>query len=127
MTAIVEGVTFDAVRPLRVARFWAAALEWDLDEPSRALSAEDDPDYAGVVDPASRGLPFGFVRVPEPKTVKNRMHFDLSATLELDDEIARLTGLGATPLDRHREAGYTWMVMQDPEGNEFCVGVLSPD
>jgi hypothetical protein len=58
-----------------------------------------------------------FARVPEPKTAKNRMHFDLRAPGAVADEVRRLTALGATVV-RH-EAAHT--VMQDPEGNEFCV------
>ena len=58
-----------------------------------------------------------FVRVPEPKAAKNRIHFDLRAPGAIADEVARLRGLGATVV---RE-GDDLVVMQDPEGNEFCV------
>jgi predicted enzyme related to lactoylglutathione lyase len=122
MTSRVEGVTFDASNPLLIARFWAAALGWNLDERAVLSQDGDDPESAGLVDPGGRALPFGFVRVPEPKTAKNRMHFDLGADGDMETEIARLVGLGARTLESHGEGGYTWTVMQDPEGNEFCLG-----
>ena len=61
-----------------------------------------------------------FAKVPEPKTAKNRMHVDM-ATPDRDAEVARLIGLGATRVTDMNEWGYEWTVMQDPEGNEFCV------
>ena len=61
-----------------------------------------------------------FVRVPEPKTAKNRMHLDVM-TLDPEAEIARLVELGATRVADMEEFGYEWTVMADPEGNEFCL------
>ena len=61
-----------------------------------------------------------FLKVPEGKTVKNRMHVDFRAP-DREAEVARLVGLGATRGDTHNEFGLTWTVLQDPEGNEFCV------
>jgi Glyoxalase-like domain len=64
-----------------------------------------------------------FIRVPEPKTVKNRVHLDLMPTGRTrDEEVQRLLGLGATLLaDRRRPDGSGWLVLADPEGNELCV------
>ena len=64
-----------------------------------------------------------FVQVPEPKTVKNRMHLDLGpADHTRDVEVARLSALGASVVADHRTAeGLGWVVMTDPEGNEFCI------
>ncbi len=61
-----------------------------------------------------------FVRVPEPKTAKNRIHLDVMTT-DPEHEIDRLVGLGATRARDMEEYGYMWTVMADPEGNEFCV------
>ena len=58
--------------------------------------------------------------MPEPKTAKNRMHVDM-ATADWDTEVARLVGLGAKRVADMSEWGYEWTVLQDPEGNEFCV------
>ena len=61
-----------------------------------------------------------FNKVPEPKTAKNRMHVDLAAA-DREAEVARLVELGAKRVTDMDEWGYQWTVMQDPEGNEFCV------
>ncbi|HEU5130371.1 MAG TPA: VOC family protein [Glycomyces sp.] len=82
-------------------------------------------DPAAPVDPHSgvgEGVRMLFQQVPEPKTVKNRMHLDLHYGADrIDAEAARLEGLGATRLAEHREGPSRWIVMGDPEGNEFCV------
>jgi len=110
MASYIKTVTWDCADALRVARFWAAALGTDVDE-------ESTPDRAFVEAAGWGGPNMWFVRVPEAKTAKNRMHFDLRAPGPVADEVARLTALGATVLD----AGPDLTVMADPEGNEFCV------
>jgi Glyoxalase-like domain len=110
MPAFIKSVTFDCSDALTLARFWAAALGSDVDEEATAARA--------YVEAAGWGGPnMWFIRVPEPKTAKNRMHFDLRAPGETATEVRRLAALGASVV-RH-DATYT--VMQDPEGNEFCV------
>jgi hypothetical protein len=110
VASLIKTVTFDAADALGLARFWAAALGSDVDEDSTADKA--------FVEAAGWGGPnMWFNRVPEPKTAKNRMHFDLRAPGSVDDEVARLERLGASVLRRHGH--YT--EMRDPEGNEFCV------
>jgi hypothetical protein len=110
MAALIKTVTFDCADVLAQARFWAGALGSDVDEESTSARA--------YVEAAGWGGPnMWFARVPEPKTAKNRMHFDLRAPGAEADEVRRLAALGATVV-RH-EAAHT--VMQDPEGNEFCV------
>jgi glyoxalase superfamily protein len=106
----IKNVTFDAADALALATFWAAALGTDVDEDSTAERA--------YVEAAGWGGPnMWFVRVPEPKTAKNRMHLDLRAPGPVADEVARLEGLGATVV-----AVYDALTtMRDPEGNEFCV------
>jgi hypothetical protein len=110
MPSFVKSVTFDALEPLALAAFWAAALGSDVDEDSTAERA--------WVEPAGWGGPnLWFQRVPEPKAAKNRQHFDLRAVGPLDAERDRLVALGARVV---REGG-DLIVMLDPEGNEFCL------
>ncbi|WP_433047406.1 VOC family protein [Dactylosporangium sp. CS-033363] len=106
----IKSVTFDCTDALAQATFWAAALGSDVDEDSTADRA--------FVEAAGWGGPnIWFQRVPEPKTAKNRQHFDLRAPGPVADEVARLESLGAHVLQR----GDDLTVMADPEGNEFCV------
>jgi hypothetical protein len=110
MAAYIKSVTFDSVDALVLARFWAAALGTDVDEESTSDKA--------FVEAAGWGGPnIWFARVPEGKTAKNRMHFDLRAPGTVAEEVARLEALGATVL----HPGEELTVMADPEGNEFCV------
>jgi Glyoxalase-like domain len=110
MVTFIKSVTFDCRDALRLAEFWAAALGSDVDEDST-------PQKAFVEAPGWGGPNIWFARVPEPKTAKNRLHFDLRAPNGISEEVARLQGLGASVL----WAGEELVVMQDPEGNEFCV------
>jgi catechol 2,3-dioxygenase-like lactoylglutathione lyase family enzyme len=110
MPVYIKTVTFDCADALVLARFWAAALGSDVDE-------ESTPDRAYVEAPGWGGPNMWFVRVPEPKTAKNRMHFDLRAPDSIEDEVTRLAALGATIQRVDPEL----TVMRDPEGNEFCV------
>src|SRR5258706_3263235 len=110
MAAVIKSVTFDCADALVLARFWAAALGTDVDEDGTAERA--------FVEAAGWGGPnIWFNRVPEPKSAKNRVHFDLRAPGPVADEAARLTRLGATVLDGRENH----IVMADPEGNEFFV------
>lgn len=110
MVAFVKSVTFDCEEPLVVAAFWAAVLGSNVDEDSTGDRA--------WVEPAGWGGPnIWFQRVPEPKAAKNRQHFDLRAVGELAGEVVRLRELGAEVVCEHEDL----VVMQDPEGNEFCI------
>lgn len=110
MAAVIKSVSFDCADALVLARFWAAALGTDVDE-----EATSDRAY---VEAAGWGGPnMWFARVPESKTAKNRMHFDLRAPGAVADEVSRLEALGATLVPA--TDGHT--VMNDPEGNVFCV------
>jgi|SRR5882724_3362036 len=113
MSSTVLGISFDAHDAHVAASFWAAAL-------GRAVADGASSDNAAVdADPAIPGSRIGFHRVPESKTVKNRMHFDL-ITADFDAEIDRLTGLGAAKLNEIKDGGH-WATLADPEGNEFDV------
>ncbi|GHH67695.1 glyoxalase [Promicromonospora soli] len=124
--ATLKDVVFDCRHPASVARFWATALDgydvapYDEEELARlrAIGVDDPEDDPSVlVEALDGGLPrLFFHRVPEPKTVKNRVHLDLRAA-DREAEVARLIGAGASEVGRHED----WVVMADPEGNEFCV------
>jgi len=110
MASVIKSVSFDAADALALARFWAAALGSDVDEESTVDKA--------FVEAAGWGGPnMWFTRVPEAKTAKNRVHFDLRAPAGMDEEVARLHRIGARVVRRHAHL----TVMTDPEGNEFCV------
>ena len=137
-------VVFDCADPDRMARFWAEALGYKLQDPPPGFASWEDwareqripeerwNDVGAAVDPDGRGPRLYFQRVPEPKTVKNRVHLDLNISggpgtplderrERVDAEVERLTGLGATRLRAAEELGQYWVVMQDIEGNELCV------
>src|SRR5436190_10431687 len=105
-------LVIDCADPARVADFWAAVLGW---------SKSGEGDELEVAGPPGSGPTLLFTRVPEPKTVKNRLHIDVNPVgCEQEQEVERLIGLGA----RHADVGQgqqTWVVLADPEGNEFCV------
>jgi predicted enzyme related to lactoylglutathione lyase len=114
MSLRIDTVTFDCADVMALARFWAAALDWDLDP-------ESEPDGALVRDPTGRSKGIYFQPVPESKIAKNRVHIDLRPSGSMAAEVARLEGLGATVQGRVDEEGSFWTVMLDPEGNELCV------
>ncbi|MFD9326496.1 VOC family protein [Streptomyces sp. NPDC060065] len=142
-------LVIDSADPHSQADFWAAALGYEVEDNSalveRLLGAGAVPaeltveshgrrafrDLIAVRHPddpyeEASGTGLGrrllFQRVPEPKTVKNRLHLDLHAGAERREaEVSRLEGLGASVLRQVKEPGGEWVVMTDPEGNEFCV------
>jgi Glyoxalase-like domain len=117
----------DAADPHRLAAFWADALGY-VAEPGY-----DEPDGASIVDPDGRGPAIGFLRVPEGKTSKNRMHIDIRVAGEppwdpaererlIRARAADLTTRGATFVrEEHYGEEFGHITMLDPEGNEFCV------
>ncbi|GIU99455.1 MAG: lactoylglutathione lyase [Actinomycetota bacterium] len=116
----LDAVTIDCRDPLALARFWAAVFDTDI------ASADDEgPRYVDLRP--TPGVPtLRFQRVPEPKSVKNRLHLDV-AVADLEAAEARVAALGGTRISPgvFDEFGYRWIVMADPEGNEFCL-VLPP-
>jgi predicted enzyme related to lactoylglutathione lyase len=114
VSSFIHNITFDCRDAERLAAFWAAVTGWPA---SRAYEDE----YA--VDPGDGRAKLYFVPVPERKTVKNRVHLDvIPSDRTQDQEIARLTGLGATMVTDNRPE-FGWVTMADPEGNEFCLEV----
>ena len=122
--ARIHDVTFDSRHPASIARFWAAALDgyevapYDQAELGRLrLNGIADPEDDPTVVVEAPGAPRLFFQlVSEPKAVKNRIHLDLRCD-SFDAEVARLTALGASVLERHD----SHIVLLDPEGNEFCL------
>ena len=112
-------MVIDAHDPAGLARFWAGALDWEVgvDEPEEATVWPPGFDY-----PAPGALPLVFVPVPESKTVKNRIHLDLAtqSTAHQQGLVGRVRDLGAVPVDIGQR-DVPWVVLADPEGNEFCV------
>jgi hypothetical protein len=106
-----EQVIVDADDPAGLGGWWATALDW--------VVVDDDPEEYEI-RPAPDRLPgLLFVRVPEPKTLKNRLHLDFRPD-DRDAEVTRLLDLGATRADIG-QGDETWVVLRDPEDNEFCV------
>jgi uncharacterized protein (TIGR03086 family) len=115
----IKNITFDCADPYRLAVFWSQ-LTGFIEDPDNG-NAPDDPE-AVLLSPD--GLPaLLFIAVPERKQVKNRVHLDL-VPLECgrDEEVNRLVGVGARLVDdQRRPDGTGWVVLADPEGNEFCI------
>jgi hypothetical protein len=135
-------VTFDADDPKRVGQFWAAVLGYVEQPPPAGFDtfdefldsigwpADERDDFYAVVDPDGTGPRLYFQRVPEGKTVKNRLHLDVNVGAGLAGDERRaavrrradeLIALGATEVRDADERGEHWIVMRDVEGNEFCL------
>jgi predicted enzyme related to lactoylglutathione lyase len=114
-TSRLAAICFDASDPHRLARFWADALGWEVED-------VDDDEVAGIVPTDGTTGQILFLRVPEPKTGKNRLHLDIAPPTHVDQaaEVERLLALGATRIDIGQR-DVSWVVMADPDGNEFCV------
>ena len=117
MASRIHAITIDCLDAERLAEFWAAALGYER----RELSGE----FLVLGDPHDAGPRLLFQRVSEPKSVKNRVHLDLTAEDE-EAEVERLVTLGAARVGRIERDGGGWTVMVDPEGNEFCVERVQP-
>lgn len=120
MPARIQDITFDCRDPHRLAAFWAEVLGF-IEDPSHPNLPDDDE--VQIIDPAGHHPGLLFIAVPEPKTVKNRVHLDLRPKEPREETVDRLIALGGTIVDDRRAAdGTGWVVMADPEGNELCVG-----
>ena len=119
MAVRIKSITFDCTDPYRLAQFWSQ-LTGFTEDPDNG-NAPDDPE-ALLLAPDGR-LALLFIAVPEPKHVKNRVHLDLVPLDRRRDEVVDwLVGLGARVVDDHRRPdGAGWVVLADPEGNEFCI------
>lgn len=115
----LQCITIDSANPKRIAEFWAAALDWKItfeDENEVCLELLDgSPEVGRIPD-------LLFLKNPDSKSVKNRLHFDLRPQ-DQEAEVVRLEKLGAKRIEigQSDDEGTTWVVMSDPDGNEFCV------
>jgi predicted enzyme related to lactoylglutathione lyase len=133
-------IAVDCSDPERLAAFWAEVLAYRLLDPpdghaswsefSAAEAHESGEAWRIIGDPTSRGPTILFHSVPEQKTTKNRVHLDVwvpreesiaQGTTTVEAEAARLVQLGATRIRTRDDDGDFYIVMQDPEGNEFCI------
>ena len=121
MTSFIAHTTVDCRNAYELAAWWKQVLGY--------TDLEDDPNEPGheecmIVSPDG-GHRLLFIEVPDEKSVKNRIHFDIQPQDGTrDDEVRRVVGLGATETDDQRDhygPGIGWVVLQDPEGNEFCI------
>jgi catechol 2,3-dioxygenase-like lactoylglutathione lyase family enzyme len=119
MTALPRHITFDCADPYLLANFWSQVTGYQEDPENP--NEPDDPEGFLAGPEGQPGLLF--VIVPEPKTVKNRVHLDLVPTDRTrDEEVERLLAIGATMVADHRRSdGQGWVVLADPEGNELCI------
>ncbi|MFE9933189.1 VOC family protein [Streptomyces sp. NPDC005533] len=115
----VRHITFDALDPYRVAEFWSAVTGF----PIHPDDVEGDDEI--LLEPGRPGVPgLLFIRVPDAKSVKNRVHLDIEPpTGTRDETVERLIGLGAKLVDDRRDEDSVmgWVVLADPEGNELCI------
>jgi predicted enzyme related to lactoylglutathione lyase len=128
--ATLGNITFACEDPASLARFWAAALDYEVQEAPPEfmeawLAAGGDPNgAAAILDPEGNGPRFFFEKKQKTRTTSIPIHLDLNAP-DREEEVERLMGLGASVVEtKTRETGphtEVWTVMQDPEGNGFCV------
>ncbi|MEV7889670.1 VOC family protein [Streptomyces sp. NPDC002817] len=115
MVSVVQNVAIDCADAYELARFWSGVT-------GRPLHPEDGPGARETQVMPAEGPVLYFNQVPEPKTIKNRVHLCLRPETSRDEEVDRLLGLGATLVADHRNPdGSGWAILADPEGNEFCV------
>jgi predicted enzyme related to lactoylglutathione lyase len=113
----LQQVTFDAADPTALAQFWSEVTGYSVEFGNEFITR--------LTGDGTAGPAFLFLKVPEGKTAKNRMHIDLG-TPDLEAEVTRVLALGADLVGRYEEFGVTWATFHDPEGNEFCIGLHDP-
>jgi len=116
----IQDITIDCQNPRALAQFWAQALDWKIGEEAtenvayiqKNLTSTNSDGYPSIL----------FYKTPDKKSVKNRIHLDLRPENQLE-EVERLEKIGATRIEigQSSSSDTTWIVMADPEGNEFCV------
>jgi predicted enzyme related to lactoylglutathione lyase len=118
MAARLGNITFDCDDVLKIAGFWSAVLGRPLDKGSSGVFAS-----IGGADAERQEPAWYFNKVPEPRRAKNRVHLDMvNPDPAAVDELVRL---GARVIGKHQIPGQRWTLMQDPEGNEFCIAAKS--
>ncbi|EFL33565.1 conserved hypothetical protein [Streptomyces viridochromogenes DSM 40736] len=115
VTSKVENIAIDCANAYRLALFWSEVT-------GQPLHPEDQPGDKETEVMLPGGPALYFNEVPEPKSVKNRVHLCLRPDTSREAEVERLLGLGASLVDdRRKPDGWGWVVLADPEGNEFCM------
>ncbi|MGP9526873.1 VOC family protein [Glutamicibacter sp. AOP5-A2-18] len=116
MASVLSEISIDCANPVLLARFWSEALDYRVFEEEVGLIS---------IGPQSQEVfpvILTFAQVPEAKTIKNRLHLDVSPReLDQQQEVDRLLSLGASYADVGQDVDVSWVVLADPEGNEFCV------
>jgi hypothetical protein len=123
MAPVVSHLTIDCADPRALARWWREVLDWTY-----LWDSEDDEEEVEIGPADGSSTPWLFLKVPDVKTVKNRLHADLRPPNGSDQatELERLLALGATRVDIGQQ-DVPWHVLADPEGNEFCLLRSTPD
>jgi hypothetical protein len=123
MTSKLTELAIDCTDPSGLARFWCSVLDYQVQDEDDGIVTIGPPRMPdGRNHPGPVPLTLTFARVPEGKTVKNRLHLDVNpADREQDEEVRRLLDLGARHADVGQTGDESWVVLADPEGNEFCV------
>ncbi|GHD20653.1 glyoxalase [Nocardiopsis kunsanensis] len=115
MVSTVQNIAIDCTDAYDSARFWSRVT-------GRPLHPEDGPGEVETQVMPAEGPVLHFNQVPDTKAIKNRLHLCLRPETSREQEVQRLMGLGAAFVADHREpGGFGWVVLADPEGNEFCV------
>ena len=115
MSITLENLVFDCADATALATFWAGVLSQEVDA--------DGNEFFASVNRSGDGPAFFFIKVPEPRNGKNRLHVDL-ASADWSAEVDRLIALGAKRHDEHDEYGTHWITLADPEGNVFDLAEL---
>lgn len=113
----IQCLAIDSADPASLARFWASTLGWRVTYQDDGESVVEPPEGSAEVDIAPDLL---FIKVPEQKSGKNRLHLDLRPA-DQAAEVERLIAMGATRADVGQSSSVSWVVLADPEGNEFCI------
>ena len=126
MALDVATLTIDCHDPRALARWWGSALDWKITY--ETPPEESDNDLEVAIGPKSGAVwDFLFIQVPDEKVVKNRLHLDLRPE-DQQAEVDRLLAMGAKKVNVGQGDDVTWVVMADPEGNEFCIlRALTPE
>jgi catechol 2,3-dioxygenase-like lactoylglutathione lyase family enzyme len=122
MTSRIAVLALDAHDPRLIADFWCAVLGWEVVEEEPGGVSIALPEGLSIGPPDRSWPTIDVLAVPEGKTVKNRLHLDLRADgVSTEQELERLLALGARHADVGQPADASWVVLADPEGNEFCL------
>jgi hypothetical protein len=116
VTSRFTELVVDCHDPALLAEFWRRVLDYEISE------VDEEEGLIVLQGPEGSGPTLLFIKVPDEKVVKNRLHIDVSPRdRDQDEEVERIIGLGARRIDIGQGADATWVVLADPEGNEFCV------